>query len=181
MFHAFGLMGGTLLPLFCGVKTFFYPSPLHYRAIAELAYRLNATLLFGTNTFLSGYARRAHPYDFYQVRYVFAGAEKVQEETRQLWVEKFGLRLFEGYGTTETSPALTINTPLEYRSGSVGRFLPGIAWYLDPVPGLPDGGRLCVRGPNVMLGYLRPGTAGQPIHQPPRAAAVGTTRGPCAG
>lgn len=168
MFHSFGLTGGTLLPLFSGVKAFFYPSPLHYRTIPELAYRMDATFLFGTNTFLAAYARRAHPYDFYRVRYVFAGAEKLQEETRQLWAEKFGLRLFEGYGVTETSPALALNTPAEYRAGSVGRFLPGIEWYLDPVSGLSDGGRLCVRGPNVMLGYLRPGAHGQLV--PPSTA-----------
>ena len=78
-----------------------------------------------------------------------------------MWMDKFGVRLLEGYGATETSPVLAVNTPLEYKAGSVGRFLPGIEWYLAPVPGLADGGRLCVRGPNVMLGYLRPGTSGQ--------------------
>jgi acyl-[acyl-carrier-protein]-phospholipid O-acyltransferase/long-chain-fatty-acid--[acyl-carrier-protein] ligase len=162
MFHSFGLTIGTLLPLLSGVKAFFYPSPLHYRTIPELAYRINATLLCSTNTFLAGYARRGHPYDFYRMRYVFAGAEKLQEDTRQAWAEKFGVRLLEGYGATETGPVLAVNTPLEYRPGSVGRFLPGIAWYLDPLPGLPEGGRLCVRGPNVMLGYLHPGANGQP-------------------
>jgi acyl-[acyl-carrier-protein]-phospholipid O-acyltransferase/long-chain-fatty-acid--[acyl-carrier-protein] ligase len=161
MFHSFGLTIGALLPLLYGIKAFFYPSPLHYRTIPEMAYRSNATLLCGTNTFLSGYARRAHPYDFYRLRYVFAGAEKLQEETRRAWMEKFGVRLLEGYGMTEAGPVLAVNTPLEYRVGSVGRFLPGIEWYLDPVPGLPEGGRLCVRGPNVMLGYLRPGTISQ--------------------
>jgi acyl-[acyl-carrier-protein]-phospholipid O-acyltransferase/long-chain-fatty-acid--[acyl-carrier-protein] ligase len=161
MFHSFGLTAGTLLPLLLGVKAFFYPSPLHRRTIPELAYRLNATLLFGTNTFLAAYGRYAHPYDFYRVRYVFAGAEKLQAETRELWREKFGIRVLEGYGATETSPVLAVNTPLEYREDSVGRFLPGIAWYLEPVSGLADGGRLCVRGPNVMLGYLRSDTPGQ--------------------
>jgi acyl-[acyl-carrier-protein]-phospholipid O-acyltransferase/long-chain-fatty-acid--[acyl-carrier-protein] ligase len=154
MFHSFGLTAGTILPLLHGMKTFFYPSPLHYRVIPEVAYDINATIMFGTNTFLSGYARYAHPYDFYSMRYVFAGAEKLKDETRRVWEEKFGVRVFEGYGATETSPALAINTALANRYGSVGRFLPGVEWKLESVPGVADAGRLHVRGPNVMLGYL---------------------------
>jgi acyl-[acyl-carrier-protein]-phospholipid O-acyltransferase/long-chain-fatty-acid--[acyl-carrier-protein] ligase len=162
LFHSFGLTACTLLPLVRGLYTFLYPSPLHYRVIPGVVYDRNCTVMVGTNTFLNGYARKAAPYDFNSVKFLVAGAEKVQEATAQTWARKFGIRLLEGYGATECSPVLSANNRIEAQFGSVGRFMPGMEWKLEQVEGVsevtPEGrivsGRLFVRGPNVMRGYL---------------------------
>ena len=155
VFHSFGLTAGLLMPLVGGIPVYMYPTPLHYRIIPELVYDTESTILFGTDTFLNGYARVAHPYDLRTVRFIMAGAEAVKDRTRQIYSERFGTRILEGYGVTETSPVLALNSPIMQKAGSVGRLCPLMQARLEPVPGIDEGGRLFVKGPNVMLGYFR--------------------------
>ncbi len=152
IFHAFGFTG-SLLPIFNGIKILVFPSPLQYKVIPEVIYEKGCTVLFSTSTFLSNYAKFAHPYDFYKLRLVIAGAEKLNEEVRKTYTDKFGIRILEGYGTTECAPVLSANTPMANLNGSVGQFAPGLEHKLETVPGIDEGGLLHVRGENVMMGY----------------------------
>lgn len=155
VFHVFGLMAAFVLPVSTGSSGFLYPTPLHYKVIPELIYENNCTVLLSTSTFLDGYARFAEPYDFHSLRYVIAGAEKLSPEVVKIYHEKFGIRIMEGYGATETAPVIAANTTMAHRTGSVGRILPGMEAELVPVPGIEGAGRLVVRADNVMMGYLR--------------------------
>jgi len=159
IFHSFGLTAGTFTPLFAGVKCVLYPSPLHYRQIPKFIEKVKATLMVATDTFLGGYARAAEPGQLSSLKYVVCGAEKVKDPTREL-VARNGTEILEGYGVTETSPVLACNLPDSNRYGTVGRMLPGIEARLEEVPGLSEGKRLFVRGPNVMAGYLLPDNPG---------------------
>ncbi|MBE0470744.1 MAG: AMP-binding protein [Methyloprofundus sp.] len=160
MFHSFGFTVGTMLPIMNGMTTFFYPSPLHYSIIPEIAYDINATIMFGTNTFLAAYGKKAHAYDFFNIRYVIAGAEKLHENTRNLWADKFGIRILEGYGATETAPVAAVNTPMFYKAGTVGRLLPNMQYKLEHIPGIEGAGKLHLYGNNIMQGYLLPDKPG---------------------
>ncbi len=160
MFHSFGLTVGTLFPVLEGSKLFLYPSPLHYRVVAEIVYEIGATIMFGTDTFFRGYGKIAHPFDFHNVRFMFGGAEAIKPDTRNMWMERLGIRVMEAYGSTECSPVVCANNRIFNRFGSIGKLLPAIEHRIVPVDGIEKGGELVVKGPNVMLGYIMPDKPG---------------------
>jgi acyl-[acyl-carrier-protein]-phospholipid O-acyltransferase/long-chain-fatty-acid--[acyl-carrier-protein] ligase len=162
-FHCFGLTGGVLLPILTGMKAFQYPSPLHIKQIPPLIKDTKASILLATDTFVNQYARSAEPDELSGLRFIVCGAEKVREETHNLIAERFGdVPVLEGYGATEASPVIAVNKPTDNRRGTVGGLLPGVETRLEPVVGIPGGGKLYVRGPNVMAGYLTPGGGVEP-------------------
>jgi acyl-[acyl-carrier-protein]-phospholipid O-acyltransferase/long-chain-fatty-acid--[acyl-carrier-protein] ligase len=155
VFHSLGLTGGVILPLLVGMRVFEYPSPLHTKIVVDLIRETKATILLSTDTFMGQYARAAGPGDLSGLKIAVCGAEKVRGPTRALMAEKFGpVQLLEGYGATEASPVIALNKPEANHPGTVGALLPGQEHRLEPVEGIPVGGRLFVRGPNIMAGYL---------------------------
>ncbi len=159
MFHSFGLTVGTIIPLFAGARVFFHVSPLHFRIVPELAYDNECTIFLATNTFLAGYARRANPYDFHSMRYVFCGAEALSDAVFEHYARTLGVRVMSGYGATECSPIVSMSSGVRHEHGTVGAILPGIDYRIVPIEGIEEqdgrAGRLLVRGKNVMIGYLK--------------------------
>lgn len=165
MFHSFGLTGGVMLTVLKGMEVYLYPSPLHFKIIPEIIASERSTILLGTPTFLAGYAKGADEQAFQSLRYVFAGGEKLNSETRQQWLDQFGIHLMEAYGTTEAAPGVCISSHHFNKDGTVGKFLPGIERRIEKVSGIYEGGKLWIKGPNIMEGYLLHGTGFQPTEQ----------------
>ncbi len=155
VFHCFGLTAGVLMAVLTGMKAFQYPSPLHVKLIPGLVKDSGASILLATDTFVNQYARAAEPGELSGLKFIVCGAERVREETHHLIAERFGpVPVLEGYGATEASPVIAVNKPDDNRQGTVGGLLPGIQTRIESVQGINRGGRLFVRGPNIMTGYL---------------------------
>jgi acyl-[acyl-carrier-protein]-phospholipid O-acyltransferase/long-chain-fatty-acid--[acyl-carrier-protein] ligase len=160
-FHCFGLTAGALLPLLGGMKSVLHPSPLHVKVIPKRVQDTGATILFATDTFLNQYMRACTGDELAKLRFAVCGAERVRDETRQMVRRKFNVELLEGYGATEAAPVIAVNQPGRNRPGTVGRPLPGMEIEFEPVPGIQNGGRMMVKGPNLMIGYLLADNPGQ--------------------
>jgi acyl-[acyl-carrier-protein]-phospholipid O-acyltransferase / long-chain-fatty-acid--[acyl-carrier-protein] ligase len=167
-FHSFGFTGTLCLPPLAGMGVVFHVSPLDAQAIGALVSKYSITMLLSTPTFLNTYVRRIPPEAFGSLRIVMAGAEKLPDRIAQAFEDHFGIRPLEGYGCTECSPVVAVNT-YDFRAayfrqvgakrGTIGQPLPGIGVHIiDPETGekLPvdKPGLLLVRGPNVMVEYL---------------------------
>jgi acyl-[acyl-carrier-protein]-phospholipid O-acyltransferase/long-chain-fatty-acid--[acyl-carrier-protein] ligase len=159
-FHCFGLTVGAVLPLISGVKAICHPTPLQPREIAKRVRKTGSTILLATDTFISQYTRAGSEGDMTSVRLAVCGAERVRDETRALVRKKFNIEILEGYGATEAAPVIAANRIGANKPGTVGQFMAEMEYELLPVEGIEDGGRLRVRGPNVMQGYLRPSNPG---------------------
>ncbi|MGD1886280.1 MAG: AMP-binding protein [Cohaesibacteraceae bacterium] len=165
LFHAYGLTVGLLAGVFLGVGVYLYPSPLHYKEIPGHVRRSKARIVVSTNTFVNGWMKNTEDGDFESVDLMVLGAERVSEQTRKQFRERFEVELLEGYGATEAGPVIAANHMEDNVDGTVGYLMPGMETRLDPIEGLETGGRLVVRGPNVMAGYVRVDAPG--VIQPP--------------
>ncbi|MEP3654446.1 MAG: AMP-binding protein [Litorimonas sp.] len=165
-FHCYGLTAGTLWPIFEGHPVVLHPSPLQTKTIAKRIFKTRATVLFATDTFLQQYMRASADGGLSSLRIAVCGAERVREETRKTAEDRFSFEVLEGYGVTECAPVLAANQPGDIRAGTIGKMLPGIETRIEPVEGLEDAGRLFVRGPNIMKGYISPENPGEVIPLP---------------
>lgn len=166
MFHSFGLCG-IFMPVTLGILVYLYPSPLHYKTIAALCYDKDITFVFATDTFLAGYAKAASDnFDFASMRILVQGGEKLKPSTQETWFSRFNVRITEGYGVTECSPVVSNNYYAHHKKNTVGLLVPGLEHKIVPVEGVSEGGRLWLKGDNIMLGYLRITNPG--VLEPPK-------------
>ena len=161
MFHCFGLTVGTLLPLMIGVKIVSHPTPLQPKEIVHRIRHHGATILISTDTFINQYARCSEAGELDSLRMAVCGAERLRDETRAFLRKKSSVTLLEGYGVTEAAPVLAANQVEANHPGTVGRLMAGMEVRLEPVEGISGAGQLHVRGPNIMLGYLKPDAPGK--------------------
>jgi acyl-[acyl-carrier-protein]-phospholipid O-acyltransferase/long-chain-fatty-acid--[acyl-carrier-protein] ligase len=173
LFHSFGCTVTMWYPLICGLDLVTYPTPLDAKKLAELISKHKVSLMISTPTFLRGYLKGVNRELLASIKICCTGAEKLPISVAEQFEGRFGKRVFEGYGLTETSPASNVNLPdpspigdehsnpviPAYRLGSVGQMLPGMAVRITHVEtgmaqSLHQSGMIWFKGANVFGGYL---------------------------
>jgi acyl-[acyl-carrier-protein]-phospholipid O-acyltransferase/long-chain-fatty-acid--[acyl-carrier-protein] ligase len=158
-FHIFGQTGNLWVPLSLGMTLVTCANPIEYKTICDIVREEGCTVMLATPSFFSGYMNKSGEGDFNSVRLMIAGADKCPDALREGFLNKHGKVLLEGYGATETSLVIAVNTPEFNRPGSVGRLFPGVQVRLENYEtgaecGLGEIGKILVRGANVMKGYF---------------------------
>lgn len=158
-FHVFGLTVNLWTPLYFGMTIVAFANPLDYKMICTIMREENPTVMVGTPSFLWGYLRKSDPGDFSTIRLIVSGADKCPDVLRKEFLDKHGITLYEGYGATETSPVISVNTPEHNRPGSVGKVLPDVKVHIENYETgeqckPEEVGRILVKGDLVMKGYL---------------------------
>jgi acyl-[acyl-carrier-protein]-phospholipid O-acyltransferase/long-chain-fatty-acid--[acyl-carrier-protein] ligase len=158
-FHVFGLTANLWLPLYYGMTIVTYANPLDFKNICDIIREEKATFVVGTPIFMWGYLRKSEPGDFASCRIMLTGADKTPDSLREEFLHKHNISLLEGYGCTETSPVISVNSPATNRAGSVGQPLPNVKVRVENYEtgeecGVGEIGKILVKGENVMKGYF---------------------------
>jgi len=158
-FHIFGQTANLWAPLYHGMTMVTCANPLDYKSVCEAIREEECTLMVGTPSFLSGYLRKSQPRDFESIRIALSGADKCPEALRKAFWDRHGITLLEGYGATETSPAISVNTMEANKPGSVGRPIEGVQVRVEHYETgdtceVGEIGKILVKGENVMKGYF---------------------------
>lgn len=158
-FHVFGLTVNLWTPFHFGMTVVTYPNPLEYKTVVNIIKQEKPTVMVGTPSFLSGYLRASSTGDFSSLRFVISGADKCPDVLREGYLKKHNITIYEGYGTTETSPVVSVNTPQHNKPGSIGKVIPDVQVKIENYETgekcKPNEiGKILVKGNLVMKGYL---------------------------
>ena len=157
-FHVFGLTIDLWVPLYYGMTMVTYANPLDFQTISKIAHEEKPTIMVGTPSFFWGYLQKSEPGDFKTLRLMVAGADKCPDALREGYMKKHGVTLLEGYGATETSPVISVNSHEFNRPGSTGRVIPGVQVRIENFEtgeecATREVGKIMVKGDSVMKGY----------------------------
>jgi len=157
-FHIFGLTVNLWVSFYYGMTMVTYANPLDFQTVSKIARDEKPTIMVGTPSFFWGYLNKSEPGDFKSLRLMVAGADKCPDALRDGYMKKHGVTLLEGYGATETSPVISVNTHEFNRPGSTGKVLPGVQVKLENLETgeqckTKEVGKILVKGDLVMKGY----------------------------
>lgn len=158
-FHVFGLTVNLWVPFYYGMTMVSYANPLDFMTISKIAHDEKPTIMVGTPSFFWGYLKKSEPGDFKSLRLIVSGADKCPDSLRDGFFKKHGAVLLEGYGTTETSPVISVNSPDFNRPGSTGKVIPNLSVRIENIETgkeceIMQVGKILVKGDSVMKGYF---------------------------